>query len=514
MPNILWADDETDQLQSHIIFLEKKGFTIEPVSNGEDAVAMIREKPFDIVFLDEQMPGMGGLDTLEKIKSMNPLLPVVMITKSEEESIMEDAIGSKISDYLIKPVNPNQILLTTKRILERSRLQNEKSAQTYLRGFGAISSKIHPGTGWQEWIDIYRELTKWHIDLGEGDEALKQVLDDQFEEANREFGKFIEREYVEWMQNEDSAPLLSPDIFKQYVVPHLEGDKKVMFFLIDCMRYDQWLVFEPYLARMYDIKTDFYYSILPTATPYSRNAIFAGLSPMEIEKMYPELWAQGQDETSLNRHEEELLHKQLDRFGVDINFKYEKILSAEDGKQVSGKMRNYSQSKLAAFVYNFVDTLVHSRSDSDVIKELAPDVPAFRSITEAWFQHSSLLQMFKELADEDVTIVVTTDHGSVRSLKDTKVFGDKDTATSLRYKYGRNLNAENANSVIHIRDAKKFKLPELGKASDYLIAREDYYFVYPTNYHKYQNRYRDTFQHGGASMEEMILPVATLTPKK
>ncbi|HCD52544.1 MAG TPA: PglZ domain-containing protein [Balneolaceae bacterium] len=514
MPNILWADDEIDQLQSHIIFLEKKGFTIEPVSNGEDAVAMIREKPFDIVFLDEQMPGMGGLDTLEKIKSMNPLLPVVMITKSEEESIMEDAIGSKISDYLIKPVNPNQILLTTKRILERSRLQNEKSAQTYLRGFGAISSKIHPGTGWQEWIDIYRELTKWHIDLGEGDEALKQVLDDQFEEANREFGKFIEREYVEWMQNEDSAPLLSPDIFKQYVVPHLEGDKKVMFFLIDCMRYDQWLVFEPYLARMYDIKTDFYYSILPTATPYSRNAIFAGLSPMEIEKMYPELWAQGQDETSLNRHEEELLHKQLDRFGVDINFKYEKILSAEDGKQVSGKMRNYSQSKLAAFVYNFVDTLVHSRSDSDVIKELAPDVPAFRSITEAWFQHSSLLQMFKELADEDVTIVVTTDHGSVRSLKDTKVFGDKDTATSLRYKYGRNLNAENANSVIHIRDAKKFKLPELGKASDYLIAREDYYFVYPTNYHKYQNRYRDTFQHGGASMEEMILPVATLTPKK
>ena len=514
MPNILWADDEIDQLQSHIIFLEKKGFTIEPVSNGEDAVAMIREKPFDIVFLDEQMPGMGGLDTLEKIKSMNPLLPVVMITKSEEESIMEDAIGSKISDYLIKPVNPNQILLTTKRILECSRLQNEKSAQTYLRGFGAISSKIHPGTGWQEWIDIYRELTKWHIDLGEGDEALKQVLDDQFEEANREFGKFIEREYVEWMQNEDSAPLLSPDIFKQYVVPHLEGDKKVMFFLIDCMRYDQWLVFEPYLARMYDIKTDFYYSILPTATPYSRNAIFAGLSPMEIEKMYPELWAQGQDETSLNRHEEELLHKQLDRFGVDINFKYEKILSAEDGKQVSGKMRNYSQSKLAAFVYNFVDTLVHSRSDSDVIKELAPDVPAFRSITEAWFQHSSLLQMFKELADEDVTIVVTTDHGSVRSLKDTKVFGDKDTATSLRYKYGRNLNAENANSVIHIRDAKKFKLPELGKASDYLIAREDYYFVYPTNYHKYQNRYRDTFQHGGASMEEMILPVATLTPKK
>ncbi len=287
-----------------------------------------------------------------------------------------------------------------------------------------------------------------------------------------------------------------------------------MFFLIDCMRYDQWLVFEPYLAKMFDIETDFYYSILPTATPYSRNAIFAGISPLEISRMYPQLWAQGQDETSLNRHEEELLQNQLKRASIDINFKYEKILNAEDGRQVAGKMKSFAQSKLAAFVFNFVDTLVHSRSDSDVIKELAPDASAFRSITEAWFQHSSLLQMFKELADEDVTVVVTTDHGSIRALRDTKVFGDRDTATSLRYKYGKNLNAENANAVIQIEDAEKYKLPDIGHASDYLIAREDYYFVYPTNYNKYQNRYKDTFQHGGASMEEMILPVATLRPKK
>ncbi len=513
MPNILWADDEIDQLQSHIIFLQKKGFDIVPVSNGEDAVSMIEEQKFDLVFLDEQMPGMGGLDTLEKIKASQPLLPVIMITKSEEESIMEDAIGAKISDYLIKPVNPNQILLTVKRILERSRLQNEKSAQSYLKDFGNISSRIHPNTSWKEWIEIYKELSKWQIDLGDGDEALQQVLEDQVVDANREFGKFIEREYVHWLDQNEEAPLISQGIFKKYVFPHLKDGKKTMFFLIDCMRYDQWLVFEPYLAKMFDISTDFYYSILPTATPYSRNAIFAGVSPLEIAQMYPKLWDQGQDETSLNRHEEELLQKQLDRAGIDINFKYEKILNAEDGRQVAGKMKSFSQSKLAAFVFNFVDTLVHSRSDSDVIKELAPDVSAFRSITEAWFQHSSLLQMFKELADEDVTVVVTTDHGSVRSLRDTKVFGDRDTATSLRYKYGRNLNAENDNAVIQIKDAKKFKLPDLGKASDYLIAREDYYFVYPTNYHKYQNRYKDTFQHGGASMEEMILPVATLTPK-
>lgn len=513
MPNILWADDEIEQLQSHIIFLKKKGFDIEPVSNGEDAIEMIGQKKFDIVFLDEQMPGMGGLEALEKIKSQQPLLPVVMITKSEEESIMEDAIGAKISDYLIKPVNPNQILLTTKRILERSRLQNEKSAQSYLRDFGNISSRIHPGTSWADWIDIYKELTKWQIDLGAGDEALVQVLSDQFQAANKEFGQFIENEYLEWMHQNEEAPLLSQGIFDKYVFPHVKDGKKTMFFLIDCMRYDQWLVFEPYLADMFDISTEFYYSILPTATPYSRNAIFAGISPLEIAQQYPSLWQQGQDETSLNRHEEELLQKQLGRAGIDINFKYEKILNADEGRSVASKMKNFSQSHLAAFVFNFVDTLVHSRSDSDVIKELAPDESAFRSITEAWFQHSSLLQMFKELADEDVTVVVTTDHGSVRSMRDTKVYGDRDTATSLRYKYGRNLNAADENAVIQIRDAKKYNLPEFGKATDYLIAREDYYFVYPTNYHKYQNRYKDTFQHGGASMEEMILPVATMTPK-
>lgn len=514
MPIILWADDEIDQLQSHIIFMQKKGFDIVPVTNGEDAVTMIEKQKFDLVFLDEQMPGMGGLEALEKVKSIQPLLPVVMITKSEEESIMEDAIGGKISDYLIKPVNPNQILLTVKRILDQSKLQSEKSAQSYLREFGSISSRIHPRTTWQEWIEIYKELSKWQIDLGEGDDALKQVLDDQVVDANREFGKFVDREYVSWLNQDSESPLISQGIFKKYVIPHVKNGKKTMFFLIDCMRYDQWLVFEPYLAKMFDIETEFYYSILPTATPYSRNAIFAGVSPLEISQMYPQLWAQGQDENSLNRHEEELLQKQLDRANIDINFKYEKIINAEDGRFVAGKMKSFAQSKLAAFVYNFVDTLVHSRSDSDVIKELAPDVSAFRSITEAWFQHSSLLQMFKELANEDVTVVVTTDHGSVRSLRDTKVFGDRDTATSLRYKYGKNLNAENANAVIQIKDAEKYKLPDLGRASDYLIAREDYYFVYPTNYHKYQNRYKDTFQHGGASMEEMILPVATLKPKK
>ena len=511
---ILWADDEIDQLKAHIIFLQNKGYEIIPVANGEDAVYLIEKESFDLVFLDEQMPGMDGLATLERIKALQPFLPVVMITKSEEESIMENAIGGKISDYLIKPVNPNQILLATKKILEQRRLQSEHSAQSYLRNFNQITSKIGPHTNWEDWIDIYRELTKWQLDLEDGDEALQHVLGDQFEEANKEFGKYIENEYPYWMQQDPgNRPDLSVDIIEKYVNPHLADGKKVMFFLIDCMRFDQWLVFEPFLQNHFNIDTSFYYSILPTATPYSRNAIFAGLYPLQIEKLYPELWKQGQDETSLNRHEEELLKRQLERSGFDLNVKYEKILNTEDGRKVSERMNNYTQSNLSAFVYNFVDTLVHSRSDSHVIKELAPDVSAFRSITEAWFQHSSLLQMFKELADEDVTIVVTTDHGSIRSLRDTKVYGDKDTATNLRYKYGRNLKADERNSVIFVEKPEDYNLPSLGLVNNYLIAKEDYYFVYPTNYHKFQNRYKDTFQHGGASIEEMILPVATLIPK-
>lgn len=513
MPDILWVDDQIDQLRSHIIFLEKKGFTIEPVTNGEDAVTMIKNRSFDIVFLDEQMPGMGGIETLEQIKNLRPLLPVVMITKSEEESIMEDAIGGKISDYLIKPVNPNQILLTTKRILERSRLQNEKSAQTYLKQFGELSSRIHPNTGWKDWIEIYKELSKWKMNLSSGDETLIHVLEDQFQEANKEFGKFIENEYQGWLTAEEGAPLLSPEIISKYVQPNLEKGEKTMFFLVDCMRYDQWLTFEAILSNYYTIETDFYYSILPTATPYSRNAIFAGLYPSDIERLYPELWQQGQDETSLNRHEEELLKRQLERAGIDIKFKYEKVLNADEGKRIADKMKNYTQSKFAAFVYNFVDTLVHSRSDSAVIKELAPDETAFRSITEAWFMHSNLLQMFKTLAEEDVTVVVTTDHGSVRALRDTKVFGDKDTAKNLRYKYGRNLKADEKNTVLFMDNPLDFKLPVVTGVNNYIIAKEDYYFVYPTNYHKFQNRYKDTFQHGGASMEEMILPVATMRPK-
>jgi CheY-like chemotaxis protein len=511
---ILWADDEIEHLRPHILFLENKGFKVTPVTNGEDALTLVKKQSFDLVFLDEQMPGMDGITALGKIKQVAPNLPVVMITKSEEESIMEDAIGSKISDYLIKPVNPNQILLTIKRILERKRLRNEKSAQTYLQSFQSLSAQIDSNPDWQEWIAIYTHLTSWDIELQNGDEGLLQVLQDQFQQANREFGKFIQREYRFWLDRDlPERPVLSPDIIDEYIIPHLDEADSTFLFIIDCMRYDQWLVFEELLTDLYNIETEFYYSILPTATPYSRNAIFSGLYPSEIEEHYPNFWKNATgDESSLNMAEPDLLVELFERKGINTVPRYEKVLQQEEGKRISDRIHDYTQNKFTAMVFNFVDTLVHSRSDSDVLKEIAPDVPGFRSLAKTWFAYSNLLQILKDLSQKNVRIVVTTDHGSVRALRDTKVLGDKNTSTSLRYKFGRMLKCDKDAAIV-ADNPSDYKLPKVNPNVNYIFAKEDYYFVYPTNYHKFQNKYRDTFQHGGASMEEMILPVSILTPK-
>ncbi len=513
--NILWADDEIDQLRPHIIFLKQRGFEVTPVTNGEDALSMIRETRFDLVFLDEQMPGMDGLQTLEGLKQIQPTLPVIMITKSEEESIMEDAIGAQISDYLIKPVNPNQILSAIKKILDQRRLRGERSAQGYLSSFNSISQRMMESVEWDGWIDIYQQLTRWDIELEHGDEALRQVLSDQIQQANREFGIFIGKEYPYWLHaNYPERPRLSPDVVKTYLGPHLKENKRpVIFIIVDCMRYDQWLVFERFLHPYYNIDLDFYFSILPTATPYARNAIFAGLYPMDIEKRHPDLWrSSDENENSLNRFEEEFLAFQIKNLGFGFTPKYEKILQAEEGKRLAERAQNYLQTPLSAFVFNFVDTLVHSRSDSDVLREIAPDVPAFRGLTRTWFEHSALLQLLMNVAQKDVTVVITTDHGSVRALRDTKVLGDRYASTSLRYKFGRNLKCDR-DTAIFVENPQEYRLPRGAVSTNYIFAREDYYFVYPTNYHHFQNKYHDTFQHGGASMEEMILPLATLTPK-
>ena len=512
---IIWADDEIDQLKGHILFLEEKGFEIHPVTNGQDALDLVRSQEVDLVFLDEQMPGMDGLQTLERIKESNPLLPVVMITKSEEESIMEDAIGRHIADYLIKPVNPNQILLTIKRVLDRQRIQNESASQRYLRSFTQLSSRFDETQDWPDWVEIYRQLVRWELDLEEGEETLKEILENQRQQANTAFSKMVTSHYKEWIQDKESdhRPLFSHEIFKQYVHPSLKDDRPTVFILIDCMRYDQWLKFEQHLTRYFQIDTQFYSSILPTATPYSRNAIFAGLTPLQIQKNYPNLWEMGTDENSLNKHEEELLQTQLKRYRIETPFRYRKVLHADEGKKLLSQLSDYLQVPLSVFIFNFVDTLVHSRSDSDVLRELSPDARAFRSLADSWFQHSTLFQILRELSESNVRIVVTTDHGSVRAMRDTKVFGDRHAAVSLRYKHGRSLDAEDESATFVIQRPQDFELPTSPQTNSYLIAKEDFYFVYPTQYHKFQNKYRDTFQHGGISMEEMILPVAVLTPK-
>lgn len=511
----MWVDDEIDSLKPHILFLEQKGYQVTPVNNGEDALILLEEHVFDLVFLDEHMPGMNGIDTLVQIKEDHPSIPVVMITKSEEESIMEDAIGAKIADYLIKPVNPSQILLTTKRLLEHAKIRNERSSQDYLRNFNQIAQQISGSMEPEDWFAVYKKLTNWQMNLENGDDGLKSILLDQYDQANLEFGKYIEREYKYWLkQHPNNRPKLSPDIVREYVAPLIDMDRPVFLFVIDCMRYDQWLLFQHILSDYFTIENDFYYSILPTATPYSRNAIFAGLFPSQIEEYYPSLWdTDSEDEHSLNKYEDKLLEMQLKKLGYRIKPRYQKVIHSHDGKKALDSVSEALQSPFNAYVFNFVDTLVHSRSDSQILKEIAPDVPAFRSLTRTWFEHSVLLQILRQLAEKDVKIVITTDHGSVRALRDTQVLGDKHTSTSLRYKYGRNVNGDSSTAII-VKKPSEYLLPENRFCSNYLFAKENYYFVYPTNYHKFKNKYKDSFQHGGVSMEEMILPVATLTPKR
>lgn len=517
-PRILWVDDEIDLLRPHLLFLEDKGYDVASVSNGADAVEKVRAGRFDVVLLDEQMPGMDGLQTLEAIKEARPDVPVVMVTKSEEEHLMEEALGGKISDYLTKPVNPSQILLTCKRLLDRARLRTERASQDYLQRFGQIAQQLGQPLEHAEWTQLYLELLRYDLGLN-GDEGARQILSDQHREANRVFGQFVEDRYPEWIEDVGSAPdelrpPLSHEVIPQFVLPHLrEGKRPVVFFIIDCMRYDQWLEFEELLYPLFEMEKDFHYGLLPTATPYSRNAIFSGLLPRDIEQRFARLWADGEEnEHSRNRNEEEFLADLLERKHADVRMRYDKLITTEDGRTFAGKAADLPQHDLSAVVVNFVDILAHTRSDSDVLKEIAPDEGAYRALTRTWFEHSWLYDAFQTLAKADCTVVVTTDHGAIRSLRSTKVIGDRETSTALRYKYGRNLKCDDEHAIF-VKDPEAYGLPSHGMNTNYIIAKEDYYFVYPTNFHHYQNLYRDTMQHGGASMEEMILPVITMRPK-
>ena len=514
-PRILWTDDEIDLLRPHIMFLEEKGYEVETANNGLDAVEKVKENFYDIIFLDENMPGMTGLETLTQIKSLLPNVPVVMITKSEEENIMDEAVGAKIADYLIKPVNPKQILLSLKKNIDQKRLVTQQTTSAYQTQFAQISMILNNRLTYKEWEDVYKKLVYWEIELSNsGDSTMDQVLTMQKEDANKAFFKFIKDNYPYWFKKEiGERPLLSPDIFKHKVFPLLDAKNKVFVLVIDNLRFDQWRAISQVFNEYYRTELeDLYFSILPTATMYARNAMFAGLMPSEIEKMYPEFWEDDDNEGHKNQNEEELLRKQMARYGRKERLYFDKVSGIRMERRVSDYLNSILESDLSVMVFNFVDMISHARTEMDMIKELAGNEKAYRSLTLSWFNNSVLLDLLKGLAENDIRVVVTTDHGAIRVDNAIKVIGDRETNTNLRYKLGRNLNYK-SKQLLEIRDPKQIYLPSRNVSTSYIFANSNDFLAYPNNYNYYANYYKDSFQHGGISMEEMIIPVITLTPK-
>jgi CheY-like chemotaxis protein len=512
---ILWADDEIDLLKPHILFLEQKGYQVVTVNNGADAIEKARESYFDIVFLDENMPGINGLAALQKIKEIDPTLPVVMITKSEEEHIMEDAIGSKISDYLIKPVNPNQILLTLKKHLNEKRLVSEKTTSDYRQEFREISMRLSDKMDFDEWSDFYKKLVHWSMELaGSDDEGMAEIFRTQRMDANEQFTKFIKNNYTNWLKNTATAPVMSHTLVKNKVAPILKSSQETVFMVvIDNLRFDQWRVIQPKLKEFFRVEQEeLFYAILPTATHYARNAIFAGLMPSDIARLHPNLWLNEDDEGGKNMHEEELMAAQLKRLGLDFKFSYNKITNLNAGKKLNDSFSNLLNNKLNVIVYNFVDMLSHARTEMEVIKELADDEPAYRSLTASWFDHSPLLDILKKIAENNCTLIITTDHGTIRVENPVKVIGDRNTNSNLRYKAGKNLNY-NPKEVFEVRNPKDAFLPQVNLSTSFIFAENSDFFVYPNNYNQFVNFYQNTFQHGGISMEEVLIPFCLLKAK-
>lgn len=513
---ILWADDEIEHLRAHVMFLREKGYDVTTVTNGADAVDEMDRDFFDIVFLDENMPGLSGLETLVKIKETRPDVPIVMITKSEEEMIMEDAIGSKIADYLIKPVNPSQILLALKKNLDSRRLVGDKAVSGYRQQFMELTNTISGAEDMSDWTDVYQKLIFWELELQNAqDPGMKGMLEAQKQEANRQFFKFVSNHYLDWLnpKNEKDAPTLSHTAFREKVFPHLKDETPLFVMVVDNLRMDQWKMMRTVLSDYFQVKSeDNYCAILPTATQYARNSFFAGLMPSEIEKIYKDLWLNENDEGSKNQYESELLGLQLKRLGYTKKYSYQKITNLEAGKKMVENFANLSQNHLNVVVYNFVDMLSHARTDMEVIKELAEDEAAYRSLTMSWFRNSPLFEFMKKVADKKGRLIITTDHGSIRTQEPSQVIGDRNTNTNLRYKIGKNLNFK-AKEVFAITKPELAYLPKINVSSTYIFAKEDLFFVYPNNYNQYVNQYRNTFQHGGISMEEMLVPMIYLESK-
>lgn len=516
LAKILWVDDEMESLQSQKLFLENKGYEVKTLTNGFDALDYVKENIVDVVLLDETMPGITGLETLSKIKEVNQQLPVVLITKNETENLMDDAIGSQISDYLIKPVNPNQVLLSLKKIIDNRRLVAEKTTSAYQQEFRNLFMALNSNLNYNEWMDLYKKIVYWELEMEKSDSPeMREVFQTQKNEANTEFFKFISRNYASWVNPKSTdVPIMSHTLFRYKILPHIEKGKPLFVALIDNLRFDQWKTIQPIFAESFRIhEEETFYSILPTATQYCRNAFFAGMMPLDIEKNFSAQWKNDDEEGGKNLHEEDFLRAQIKRlYKGELKYSYTKVVNHQDGQRLVDNIHNLMQNDLNIIVYNFVDMLSHARTEMEVLKELASDESSYRSITASWFEHSPLHQALKKIAEKKLTLILATDHGSVRVKTPYKVVGDKQTTTNLRYKHGRNLNYE-PRDVLAFRDPKEAGLPGPNVNSSFIFAKEDGYLCYPNNYSYYSNYYKNTFQHGGVSIEEMIVPVVRMTNK-
>lgn len=510
---LLWADDEIELLNAHIIFLRNKGYEVNTVTNGLDAIEACKTTSFDLILLDENMPGLTGLETLSAIKEMHPSTPVVMVTKSEEENIMEQAIGSKIADYLIKPVNPNQILLTLKKNIHQKEIVTERANSAYQQNFGKLAMQISDARTIEEWKEAYKKIIYWELELERADEQMHEMLKSQKEDANNMFGRFIKNNYMKWMaSSREERPLMSNDLFRECIFPLIDKGEKVFFIIIDNFRYDQWRVLANEIGNDFTIEEELYTSILPTATQYARNAIFSGLMPSKIKEMFPHLWIDEEEEEGKNLNEEELISTQIARYRRKDRFSYDKVITSAAADKYIDTINSLSHNDLNVLVINFIDMLSHARTESLMVRELASNEAAYRSITLSWIKHSAIKKLFRYLADNNYTVVLTTDHGSIQVENPTKVIGDKNTNTNLRYKLGKALNYNNKD-VFEIKEPAKAFLPAPNLSTSYIFATGDKFFAYPNNYNYYVSYYKDTFQHGGISLEEMLIPLVKLKPK-